>query len=134
MSLDIAPLSRAVDRLQEGLRLYRADPAQDIVRDGLIQRFEFTYEMAHGTLRRFLRQAAADPGAVDRMTFQDLIRSANALGVLRGEWAAWRRFRDMRARTSHTYDPRIALDVVAQIPDFLAEAEHLRAELGRRLA
>jgi hypothetical protein len=41
--------------------------------------------------------------------------------------------RDMRARTSHTYAAAIAQQVVACIPDFLAEAVWLRDQLQRRL-
>jgi hypothetical protein len=40
----------------------------------------------------------------------------------------------MRARTSHTYDADAAGLVVTAIPAFLEEAEHLSAELHRRLA
>jgi hypothetical protein len=40
----------------------------------------------------------------------------------------------MRARTSHTYNATAAEQVVAAIPGFLQEAEHLVAELRRRLA
>jgi uncharacterized protein with HEPN domain len=67
------------------------------------------------------------------MSFADLIRTANARGLLLGDWPAWRRFRQMRARTSHTYDATTAEQVVAAIPGFLQEAEHLVAELRRRL-
>lgn len=38
----------------------------------------------------------------------------------------------MRVRTSHTYDAHTASEVVAAIPDFLAEADHLLAELQKR--
>jgi hypothetical protein len=40
----------------------------------------------------------------------------------------------MRARTSHTYDARVAEQVASAIPAFLEEVEHLYAELHRRLA
>ena len=50
-----------------------------------------------------------------------------------GDWPAWRRFREMRGRTSHTYDAQAALAVVSAIPEFLEEAEHLCGELERRL-
>jgi hypothetical protein len=59
-----------------------------------------------------------------------LIRAGNARGLLRSNWPAWRRFREMRTRTGHTYD---ASQVVASIPTFLEEAERLYAELQRRL-
>jgi nucleotidyltransferase substrate binding protein (TIGR01987 family) len=112
----------------------RREPKDEQVRDGLIQRFEFTYELSHRMLKRYLREAAASPEDIERMPFADLIRTGNAAGILRGEWAAWRGFREMRTRTSHTYDAKAALQVVAAIPAFLEEAEHLCAELQRRLA
>ncbi len=104
------------------------------LRDGLIQRFEFTYELSHRMLRRYLKEIAASPEEVERMPFADLIRTGTAQGLLRGGWPDWRRFREMRARTSHTYDGAVAAMVVAAIPAFLEEAEHLHAELHRRLA
>jgi nucleotidyltransferase substrate binding protein (TIGR01987 family) len=101
--LDISPLANAVARLREGLERHQREPADEQLRDGLIQRFEYTYELCHRLLRRFVRQTAASPEEVDRMAFQDLIRTANQQGLLVGDWPAWHRYRDCRARTSHTY-------------------------------
>ena len=56
------------------------------------------------------------------------------MGVLRSDWPAWRRFREMRALTSHTFGAEATLRVVAAIPEFLDEAEYLAAELERRAA
>jgi nucleotidyltransferase substrate binding protein (TIGR01987 family) len=123
-----------VQRLREGLARCQREPGDEQVRDGLIQRFEFTYELSHRMIKRYLTETAASPDNIERMPFADLIRTGNAEGLLRGEWAAWRRFREMRTRTSHTYDAKAALQVVAAIPAFLEEAEHLCAELQRRLA
>jgi|SRR5579884_774214 len=133
MTLNAAPLGNAVQRLREGLARHRREPADEQVRDGLIQRFEFTYEISHRTLRRFLRQTAASPDEADRMSFAELVRAANADGLLLGDWSAWRRFRELRARSSRTDDTAAAAAVVAAIPEFLREAEHLHAELRRRL-
>ena len=103
------------------------------MRDGLIQRFEFTYEFSHRLLRRFIRESTASPEEVDRMAFQDLIRTANQQGLLLGDWLAWRGYRDMRARSSHAYQAETARVVAEAIPGFLAEAEYLRDELRKRL-
>ncbi len=134
MPLDATPLGNAVRRLREGLARHQREPTDEQLRDGLIQRFEFTYELSHRMLRRYLRENAASPEAIDQMPFADLIRTGAAQGLLRGGWPEWRRFREMRARTSHTYDADAADLVVAAIPDFLAEADNLHAELHRRLA
>ena len=52
-TLDITPLERALARLEEGWRRYLQDPEDLQIRDGLIQRFEFTYELAHKMLSAF---------------------------------------------------------------------------------
>ncbi len=123
--LDISPLTNAVARLGEGLVRYGADTSDTQIRDGLIQRFEFTYDLAHKLLRRALEAGAANPAEVDRMTFPALIRTANEQGLLAGDWTDWRTYREMRNITPHTYDEAKAVQVVAAIPGFLAEARAL---------
>ena len=134
MQLDTTSLGSAVRRLREGLARCEREPADEQIRDGLIQRFAFTYELSHKMLRRYLKETAASPDEIERMPFADLVRSGNAQGLLRSDWPVWRRFREMRARTSHTYDAKVASQVASAIPGFLEEAEHFYAELQRRLA
>ena len=100
MKLDITSLGDAVGRLREGLARCEREPADEQLRDGLIQRFEFTYELSHKMLRRYLKESAASPDETDRLPFADLIRTGNAQGLLRSARPAWRRFREMRARSS----------------------------------
>jgi nucleotidyltransferase substrate binding protein (TIGR01987 family) len=130
--LDFSPLENAVQRLDEGVVRYSSDPSDIMVRDGLIQRFEFTYELSHKILRRFMEAAAANPTEFDEADFQYLIRTANEQGLLLGAWPQWRVYRDMRSKTSHTYDEEVALKVVAGIPDFLKEARYLLEQLQRK--
>ncbi len=127
-------LEQAIQRLEEGLARYRTDTSDTQIRDGLIQRFEFTYQQAHKTLKRYLEYASANPEQFDEMTFQDLIRTANEQGLLLGDWPDWRSFREMRSRTSHTYNEDIAIEVVGNIPRFVEEAIYLRDRLQDRLA
>lgn len=130
---EIAPFERAIQRLEEGLVRYRSDITDTLVRDGLIQRFEFSYELGHKVLKSYLEYASATPDQFDRMQFQDLIRTANEHGLLLGEWVDWRGFRDMRAKTSHTNEEEISLEVVASIPRFIEEAVYLRDRLREAL-
>lgn len=132
MPIDLTPLVHAVNHLDEGLSRYQSDVTDAQIRDGLILRLTFTYELSHKMLRRYLDAAAADPTEFDAADFQYLIRSANEQGLLLSAWPEWRHFRDMRSKTSHTYDETVALKVVEGIPDFLDEARHLLAELERR--
>lgn len=134
MTLDLKPLLNAIARLEEGWAAYQRDTTQTLIRDGLIQRFEFTYEISHKMLKRYLESASPTPEQYDTMPFQDLIRYGNEAGLLLGDWPTWKAYRDMRAKTSHTYDEEIALKVVAGIPAFVDEAKYLRDKLSQRNA
>lgn len=130
--LDIKPLKNAVARLKEGWQRYQQDTTDLQIRDGLIRRFEFTYEISHKMLKRYLECSSPDPTIFDGMNFQDLIRIGNEKGVLLGHWAEWRTYRYMRSSTSHTYDENIALQVVERIPAFLQEAGFLQVVLENK--
>ena len=70
---------------RKGGARWQREPADEQVRDGLIQRFEFTDELSHKLPRGYLEEAAASPGEINRMPFADLIPTANAQGLLRGD-------------------------------------------------
>jgi nucleotidyltransferase substrate binding protein (TIGR01987 family) len=110
---DVGAFVNAVARLLEGLERHRTAPQDEQLRDGLIQRFEFTCELSHRMLRRHLRSVAASPEAFDHIPFQDLIRTGKEQGLLKAGWPAWRRYREMRSRTSHAYAAAIAEQVAA---------------------
>jgi len=132
MALDITPLINALARLEEGYARYLRDTSDQQIRDGLIQRFEFTYDLSHKMLKRYLAQSLGTAETVAQMSFPALIRTASEQGLLLGEWLDWKLYRDKRNITSHTYDEALALDVVAAIPAFIAEAAFLRDQLVQR--
>lgn len=132
MQLDFSSFVTAVVRLDEGLRRYQRASDDELIRDGLIQRFEFTYDLAHKMLRRQLEAVSANPDQVDRLSFADLIRSVSEQGLITSDWSVWRTWREMRSATTHSYDSAKALQVVEGIPGFLAEAQDL-AERSRQV-
>ena len=97
---------RALTRLHEVLR----ETETDIVRDALIQRFEFTFEMAWRSLHRYLsakgERVAQQAWAVLPLAFQSqLIDDAEA----------WDQLRECRNLTSHTYKEDMAIQVAALV-------------------
>jgi hypothetical protein len=86
-SLDVSSLERALFRLEEGWERYQRDISDALIRDGLIQRFKFTYEISHKMLKRFLEDTSPTPTIYDSMSFADLIRSGNEHALLLGTWA-----------------------------------------------
>ena len=130
--LDFTSLRNALARLAEGYQRYQSDISDIQIRDGLIQRYEFTYEISHKMLKRHLEMTAANPEAFDALPFADLIRTANEQSLLKSDWSAWKVFREMRAKTSHTYDEDIAQTVVKIIPAFIDEIEFLVRQFDQR--
>jgi nucleotidyltransferase substrate binding protein (TIGR01987 family) len=123
--LDLTSFEKALGRLKEGIARYEQDISDTQIRDGLIQRFEFTYEISHKMLKRYLEMASPTPEEFDGIAFQDLIRKGNEMELLLNDWSAWKKYREMRGKTSHTYDEKIALEVVDFIPRFFEEADFL---------
>lgn len=130
--LYLAPLENALARLEEGYARYLMDVSDVHIRDGLVQRYKFTYEVSHKMLKRYLEMSSPNPEIFDSMAFADLIRSANEQGLLLSDWTQWKTFREMRAKTSHTYEEAIALEVVSIIPAFILEAKALLQQLQTR--
>lgn len=132
MELDLTPFNNALKKLIEGLERYELDTSDDQVRDGLIQRFEFTYELAHKMMRRYLAESSANIESINELSFQGLIRTASDKKLIKGDWSDWSTYREMRGKTSHTYDETIAILVVEGIPAFIEEASHLQKVLTKK--
>lgn len=134
IELNIAPFERAIASLEEALTAHAAAPDSSLIRDACIQRFEYTYELAHKMLKRFLEMTSANPAELDDMSFQMLIRLGSERGLLLSDWSQWKDYRTARGATSHSYDERKAIEVFGNVPKFLEEARYLRDRLRRRLS
>ena len=126
--INITHLLNAHEALKNGLIHAKTELEQD----GVIQRFEFTYELSHKMLKRFIEATSANPQEADSMTFQELIRVGSEQGLLISGWDKWRDFRKARGTTSHTYDEAKAIEVLSVIPDFLSEAKYLYEQISKK--
>lgn len=95
---------RALARLKEAL----AEDETDIVRDSIIQRFEFTFEMAWKTMFRFLADKGedVDPKAWSVLPVAFEVR-------LLADPDVWKQMREYRNEASHEYDQRKAVEIAA---------------------
>ena len=66
---------------------------------------------------------------INQMSFNDMIRTANQMALLKSNLEIWSEFREMRNMTSHTYDETVALKVVSIIPNFYEEVKFLLNKL-----
>ena len=138
MSIDYSPLGNAISQLEKSLEYADSQMAKDDpglfeqLRNSVIQCFEFTYELSHKMLKRYLEDTAASPDEFDLSTFQNLIRTGNEKGILRSDWSRWKTYRQARTDSSHTYDVDRAEAVYQVAPDFLQEARYLFQQLTDR--
>ena len=102
-------LKNAVSRLDRAIEEYRLAQS-DIVRDGVIQRFEFCTELAWKTMREYL----LDQGYVEINSPKAMMRQAYADGLIRDE-NAWISLLNDRNITSHIYDEGTAQRVYERI-------------------
>ena len=102
------------------------------LRNSVIQCFEFTYELSHKMLKRYLEETTAKPEEFDLGTFQNLIRTGNEKHLLRSDCLRWKDYRQARINSSHTYNEEKVVLVYAIAPDFLEKARHLHRQLVER--
>lgn len=97
-ALDLSSLLNAVSRLEEA---FAVPPANDLERDGCIQRFEYTYELCWKMMRR--QMILMDVGDADLLGRRELFREAARRGLIIDP-EMWFSFQKARNLTSHNYD------------------------------
>ncbi|MEG0179822.1 MAG: nucleotidyltransferase substrate binding protein [Oscillospiraceae bacterium] len=112
----------AVIQLAKAINMYKNSPQDELYRDGLIQRFEFTVELAWKSLREYLE----DQGFTLAITTpRAVMKEAYAAGVIKDE-AIWNAILTARNLTSHIYDKTTAESIAEQIKnDFFVQLKSL---------
>ena len=105
-TLDYSQLQKAIKSLQEGIHIYdlhKHDAAlKDLLRDSVIQRFEYTFEMSWKMLQRWIRLYIS-PADADPLTKKDLFRLASRQGLI-DDPQTWFLFIEARNISVHTYN------------------------------
>jgi nucleotidyltransferase substrate binding protein (TIGR01987 family) len=131
--LDLSSIQKAVASLDEAVTEYQKNKNNKFVRDATIQRFEYTYELSHKMLKRYLELTEPSAEEIDQMSFPNLIRTGSERGLILTGWDRWKIFRDARNLTSHTYNEKKASEVCDIIPHFLQDAQYLLSQLKGRM-
>ena len=111
---------RAFAQLEDAVKSYLAAPQDTLYRDGLIQRFEFTVELAWRSLREYLE----DQGVVLTVVSpRAVLKEAYAAGVI-DDADMWNAIISARNITSHVYDEATATEIARQICEDFTPALH----------
>ncbi|MEQ3723673.1 HI0074 family nucleotidyltransferase substrate-binding subunit [Alcanivorax sp.] len=116
MKLD--EFTRAVYRLDDAIRQEK----NEFIRDSVIQRFEFSVELAWKTAKKTMGVSTSAP--------KDVIREMAQSGYIE-DVATWLKAIDMRNLSSHTYKENLAEQVYTFACDFLPALKALVTRLER---
>lgn len=122
MKLDFSSFEKALSRLERAIERSRKAPKDEELRDAVIQRFEYSMDLAWKFLQRILRHAGVQESAI--RTKRDLFREGATMALL-ADPAKWFAYYEARNETSHSYDEEVARRVYAQATDFPSDARQL---------
>lgn len=137
--LDLSALKNAVTSLENALGV-AADEAwlgrqstamRETIIAGVIQNFEFVYELSVKMMRRQIEMESDFPEEVDNANYRDLVRTAGEKGLVE-DVEAWFGYRELRNESSHTYDHEKAQKVYGSTMKFITDAKKLLAVLEKR--
>ncbi|OGS03658.1 MAG: nucleotidyltransferase [Elusimicrobia bacterium RIFOXYB12_FULL_50_12] len=134
MALDLSSLKKAVNSLNIAIKVVSSvnkktipKNQKDVLRAGVIQNFEFTYELCWKFMKRWL-ETNGEGASVDGATRKEIFRIA-AEKQLIGDVAKWFEYTQARNETAHTYDNNTANEVFRKAKAFLKDAKKLLKEL-----
>ncbi|MBO9855458.1 nucleotidyltransferase substrate binding protein [Xanthomonas sp. A1809] len=137
--LDLTALRNAVSSLEDSLGVVsdsawfnqQSKQVKNTLVAGVIQNFEFVYEIGIKMLKRQIEAESASPEEVDETNFREVLRVAAEKGLI-ADVEAWFKYRQMRNITAHTYDHEKAKKVYQGTLDFIVDARDLLQKLETR--
>ncbi len=126
--MDISALQNAIKSLKDAYSEYNKTE-NEYVRDSVIQRFEYTYALAVKFIQRYIELNIPNQEDLSTLTFNQLIRQANEMGILLNDLEQWIIYRQKRNITSHTYNIEKAKEVISIVGKFIEEIEYLITKL-----
>jgi nucleotidyltransferase substrate binding protein (TIGR01987 family) len=102
---------RALALLREAVALSQQRPLSALEQEGLIQRFEFCWELAWKVQKDFLAMQGVQ---IDTITPATVIRAALTARLI-DQGDAWMEALAARKKTAHTYDAALAQALAGQI-------------------
>lgn len=100
---------------------------QDAIKAGVIQNFEFTYELAWKFMKRWLEKNYGG-SMIDGVTRRELFRLAQEHHLIE-DCDTWMFYHRARNLTSHTYDQAVAEEVYQDALTFLVHVKHVYMQL-----
>ena len=135
MTLDLSSFAKALQSLKEAVNESESEifmsgltpVQQNLIRAGVVQNFEFTFELSWKFIQRWIRLNRFPEDAEPRSR-KDLFRMAARYGLIKDP-VPWFRYSEARNLTSNTYDESKAKEVYDTAVRFCVDANALLSEL-----
>jgi len=120
---NIDALKKAVAQFEKGVIRSLDDPDDELIRDGVIQRFECTIDLTWKLLNRFLKHYIGIDESVIR-TKKDIFREATKQNLICNV-ENWFAYYEARNQTSHDYNSKKAHEIYKTAQLFLIDIKKL---------
>jgi nucleotidyltransferase substrate binding protein (TIGR01987 family) len=114
--VNLGPLKKAYQKLVDGY----TDTPNELERDGLIQRFEYTLELLWKNSKKVMATSGTQSGGSPKEIFRELANLAWIDGA-----QDWIEYLNKRNEASHIYNKEVAEEIFAIIPKFIKSADIL---------
>jgi len=101
---------KALLRLNEAIDESKNNSASSTLKDGVIQRFEFCYEICWKLMKYYLENEGIQEAKSPKSTFRESFK----IGIIE-DGEAWIDMLNDRNLTSHVYDEEVAFDIYGKI-------------------
>ena len=127
-NIKINNFKNALSRLNEGISKYNG--SDDLLRDGVIQRFEFTFELAWKTLKAVFE----DEGLIGLNSPKTVLREAFAAELIK-EDELWLAMLKDRNSAAHIYNEHLAIEICHNIQEkYVLALVNLLEKIEKRLS
>lgn len=128
--LNISYIVNCINTLEKAMMLlvnHAPDTLEyNIYRSACLKEFEIVLEQSNKLLKRRLKEMAANPALIEKLTFKDVLRLAVKSQIITHEACnRWFLYRDNRNSIAHDYGEGFANETLLLFPMFIDDARDL---------
>ena len=129
--MNITSLKQSVQDLEKALEICHKNTENGILKDACIYRFKNTYEITVRMIKRYLKETSSNPFEIEKLTFNQMIKKAFEVSIIKLEFKDWKKFRDCRIKVSESYQEGVVDEILKEIPFFFKEVKYLISRLDK---
>ena len=131
MKLNLESLQKALSTLERAIEASKSDPTNEYIRDAVILRFLYSWELSWKMIKRRLVEDMPTPSDADELNYPNLIREGAERGIV-SDVELWMEYRKKCNTVSDGYDQNKARETYEAALEFYIDSADLLNELEKR--